>query len=63
MANDDNGPEPGEGSWVVASVGDCPDRVMWKRRGGEWVDVHGCRHGWGELVSPVGLTDPQRGRG
>lgn len=53
-----NGPEPDDGSWVIAAYADCPTRVYWQRRGPVWVDTHGCRHPWSELVEPIDCLEP-----
>lgn len=55
-----NGPEPGDGSWVVAATGNCPDRLHWQRRGDRWLDAHGCRREWDQLVEPVDALEPVR---
>jgi len=59
----DNGPEPAEGSWVIASESNeefgCPDRVPWQRRGNDWwVDPHGCSRKWKRLGDPVDCLPP-----
>jgi len=63
--NNDNGPEPEVGSWVIASYGWCPDRVAWRRYSNGWdywVDRHGCRHSWSELVDPIDCLPPSEWR-
>jgi hypothetical protein len=56
----ENGPEPEEGTWVVASLQfGCPDRLMWQHVGGDWVDEHGCRRPWAELSEPVVVEEVQ----
>lgn len=50
--------EPAVGSWVIAALQDCSDRVYWRNIGGSWVDTHGCTSDWSDLVDPIDALEP-----
>ena len=55
-----NGPEPEEWSFVIASVGDCPDRTVWEHDREDWFCL--CCNGrarWDQLVDPLDTVCPE----
>lgn len=51
--------QPADGEWVIASFSNCPDRFYWQREGDVWVDQHGCRRTWDQLVDPIDSLEPE----
>lgn len=59
MSKSRNGPEPTIGSWVIASISDCPDRYRFVRTSEGWFDEHPCKRTWEELVDPIDALPPE----
>lgn len=53
-----NGVEPKLGSYVYASIPNCPSRVLWVRTGTLWTDDYGYELPWESLVEPIDTLAP-----